>query len=157
MSPQKQAVAVDVAMADHSPGFLFERAIEAIQYTISDEDRRTFRHFNDVKAMLDGMRSMCLAHQDDSERLQACIQKIASFAHAFAPYFDVVGLFANVHREWISCFWGSIALMIRVCLFVCLRPSQILRESPPRRLNQVVVFHERWAKSPGMLTIPYHL
>lgn len=47
-------------------------------------------------------------------RLVACCRKIASFAEAFAPYFEVINIFVQIKPDWIGWFWGSIRLIFQV-------------------------------------------
>lgn len=114
MSPQTQTVTADITMADRSHGILFDPALETIQYTVSDHDRRLFRHYSNIRSMVDAMQHIRPVNQKDSALLQSCIHKVALFAHAFAPYFDVVGSFTSLRPEWPGCFWGIIVLLIRV-------------------------------------------
>lgn len=113
MSPQTQTVTADITMADRSHGILFDPALETIQYTVSDHDRRLFRHYSNIRSMVDAMQHIRPVNQKDSALLQSCIHKVALFAHAFAPYFDVVGSFTSLRPEWPGCFWGIIVLLIR--------------------------------------------
>jgi hypothetical protein len=44
-----------------------------------------------------------------------CCKKIAIFADAFAPYFEVIGVFVQIKPEWAGWFWGILRLILQVC------------------------------------------
>lgn len=97
-----------------SPRPLFDEAIEAIQSTISEEDRKTFHHHANVNTFIEDLHSMCAADQKEHQRLLACSKNIASFSRAFAPYFDIVSIMAPVRPDWLAWFWGLLRLVFKV-------------------------------------------
>ncbi|KAF2266654.1 hypothetical protein CC78DRAFT_531460 [Lojkania enalia] len=101
-------------MEDPSPDPLFDETIEAIQSTLSDDERRTFRHYGDITSMLQDVRNICVSNQKEQQRLLACSRKIAHFSNVFAPYFDIVNIFVQIRPDLLGWFWGSIRLIFKV-------------------------------------------
>ena len=60
------------------------------------------------------MRSFCATRHKQHQRLISCTKKIAIFAHAFAPYFDVVHLVTESDATRIGFFWGLLQLVFQV-------------------------------------------
>lgn len=48
-------------------------------------------------------------------KLAVCCKKIGFFAQAFAPYFDVIGIFVQIKPEWAGWFWGVLRLILQAC------------------------------------------
>ncbi|ORY12258.1 hypothetical protein BCR34DRAFT_306723 [Clohesyomyces aquaticus] len=105
---------VDIAMLDPSPEPIFEETIEAVQSTLSEDERRFFRHYADSTSMLEDVRAMCAANQKEHHRLLTCSRKIALFSHAFAPYFDIINIYVQIRPDWLGWFWGSIRLVFKL-------------------------------------------
>ncbi|KAF2018188.1 hypothetical protein BU24DRAFT_166726 [Aaosphaeria arxii CBS 175.79] len=110
MSPQ---TINKLAVTDQSLDPLFDEAIDAIQSTLFEEDRKSFRHYADMESMLVDVRTTIDAAGEHEMNSKTCTKHVARFAHAFKPYFDLVNLFTNVRPDWLGWFWGIIALVFR--------------------------------------------
>lgn len=64
--------------------------------------------------MVEDMRAICASNQKEQHKLLSCSKKIALFAHAFAPYFDIVGTMFHVRPDWLGWFWGAFRLIFKV-------------------------------------------
>ncbi|KAF2652460.1 hypothetical protein K491DRAFT_718890 [Lophiostoma macrostomum CBS 122681] len=101
-------------MSDSSRDSLFNECIDAIKSTILPAELESLRRYADVNALVQDMRALCATRQNENQRLLHCTKKIALFAHAFAPYFDMVNLFVELDPNWIAWFWGLLGLVFKV-------------------------------------------
>ncbi|KAF2467048.1 uncharacterized protein BDR25DRAFT_267857 [Lindgomyces ingoldianus] len=134
---------VDIAMEDPSPAPLFEEAIETIQSTLSEEERRVFSHYADTASMLEDMRSLC-SSQKEHQRLLNCSRKIGLFSHVFAAFFDTISIYAQPRPDWLCWFWGSIGLVFKLGSNYVLFLEKIadMFESIAHALPQYQQFHD---------------
>lgn len=84
-------------------------------------------------------------HYASHSKLVACCRKIAVFANAFAPYFDVVGVFVQIKPEWAGWFWGSIRLILQVCQVKKLL-NEIATDGSPKLGSNLTVCLDNVAK-----------
>ncbi|KAH7394217.1 hypothetical protein DE146DRAFT_122734 [Phaeosphaeria sp. MPI-PUGE-AT-0046c] len=92
---------------------VFESSLEAIRNTLSSSDLASFRAYGDPKKMMVEVQKGSKNYANRS-KLVACCKKIEIFADAFAPYFDVIGIFVQIKPEWAGWFWGVFRLILQL-------------------------------------------
>lgn len=64
--------------------------------------------------MIQDIRKSIHKYAGSNLKLIQCSKRIAAFSDAFAPFFDVIGVFVQVKPEWAAIFWGSIWFIFKV-------------------------------------------
>ena len=72
-----------------------------------------FRLFDDPSAMILQL-SQELDDYKNNRKLSGLCRKVERFASAFAPFFDVIGIFVQSNPEFAALAWGAIRLVFLV-------------------------------------------
>jgi hypothetical protein len=93
---------------------LFDDVIEAIQNTLTEKHRNTFRQYTDVPSLLEDLKTFCDRNVKDTRRLRVCLERLTVFAHTFAPFFELLSIYVALKPDWVGWYWGTVGLVFEV-------------------------------------------
>lgn len=96
------------------PSEIFEKVYNRFRMSLDDEDKRDFNRFSDCETMLRHAKQAYDAHLIRNTRLDRFYEQLGDLATKLSPYFDMVGIYAQVKPEILCIVWGSLRFIFQV-------------------------------------------
>lgn len=108
--------AQDVDIRSHAEE-LFKTVATNFQASLSPKERIIFQPFETPASMLREIEKDVKNYQN-KRKLGVLCRKIENFSTAWAPFFEITGIFVQSNPEYAALAWGAVRLVFLVCVVI---------------------------------------